>query len=58
MYYDIFTIICNFLYGADAVISSTTYEYWVACVLSATACIMVVYLPFCIVRWFFRGIAK
>lgn len=52
MFYQLMEVIQNFLYGT--LVEATTYEYMLAVLLSGIGCVMLLYLPFAIVRWFFR----
>lgn len=56
MFYNIFDVIKELFFGATAVIEATSYEYWLLTTLTAIICILVVYAPFAVVRWFFRGL--
>lgn len=52
-----FNLINQYIFG-NAALLDTSYEYMM-CVIGATIlCVMIAYAPFCVVRWFFRGIAK
>lgn len=56
MFYQFMEVIQNFLYNGN--VADTSYEYWLAVVLSGICCIMLLYIPFAVVRWFFRGFIK
>ena len=54
MFYQLMEVVQNFLYGAT--VAPTSYEYWLAVCISGICVIMLLYIPFAIVRWFFRGL--
>ena len=56
MFYSFMEVVQNFLYNGT--VESTSYEYWLAVLISGILCIMVLYLPFAIARWFFRGFMR
>lgn len=57
IYQILFGLINQFVF-ANVALDPTSYEY-LMCVVGATILTaLVVYAPFCVVRWFFRGIAR
>lgn len=56
MYPAIYELITNFLF--NGAVETTSYEHLVAVLITSCICLVVVYLPFSIVRWFFRGFAR
>lgn len=56
MFYSFMEVVQNFLYNGT--VSADTYEYWLAVCISGVLCIMVLYVPFALVRWFFRGLMR
>lgn len=57
IYDTFFTIFNNYIFNG-AVLTDTSYEHLMCVILATIGTLMTVYLPFCIVRWIFRGIAK
>lgn len=51
------SVVAEFLFSVPlAEISSTSYEYWLLVAITGVICIAIIYFPFAIVRWFFRGV--
>lgn len=56
MFESIKNIISEVLF--DVMPVSTTYEYLVLLILTTIVVVAMVYLPFAVVRWFFRGFGR
>lgn len=56
MFESIKNVICEILF--DVMPVSTSYEYLVLLVLTTIVVVAMVYLPFAVVRWFFRGFGR
>lgn len=57
IYQTVFGLINQYIFGG-AELATTSYEHMM-CVIGATIiCAIIAYAPFCIARWFFRGIAR
>lgn len=56
MYYYILETIQQFLF--QGTVPETSYEYWLAVCLTGIAVILLLYVPFAVVRWFFRGFGR
>lgn len=56
MFYYILDTIQQFLY--QGTVSESSYEYWLAVCLAGISVILLLYVPFAVVRWFFRGLAR
>lgn len=55
IYQTFFTLINNYIFGGIT-LEVTSYEHMI-CVIGATIlCALCVYVPFAVVRWFFRGL--
>lgn len=57
--YDLIRVcVSDFLFATPPTsLDPTTYEYWLLCAISACICMALLYFPFAIVRWFFRGLS-